>query len=482
MEKSTSLSPLKIKIEVKLAYMKINFQSLSINKRIEKLPDPQPGEIWQVSSKIIAPLIFSEREEVTLYPKSAREFIAGTGQLRYVLIVKEAEPISDLEPEWQTISVMMLSTQTDFVSNVDLLLPSAITKLERDLIAETWQVQPMLSCNLLRAVGQRISRNTYDILLSIGDYYHNLNSKYPELTEIEAAGLKAGNLSYQKSQQIKSFHQEEEQWSEILRVPVAACYTYFKTLNFTEDLLTESVQIEREILDIQSDLSNDTEPELLKNKNLTVNLSNWFENIIEPWWQLPELSFAMRNSNVSYPIQHESIQALIEQLSPQYPESQRRSAAKELARVSFESKTVKTVIEALTKLFATTKSDLTMWVAADSIWHLNPIDSTVGVRRIKKIDLDICQNKPLILECRLIQHHYEGKVGLLFRVYCQGKRTCLPPNLQLILLDESETVIHQAISRFSDLYVQLQFKGEAGDRFGIKIANQNISLTENFII
>lgn len=377
--------------------MRINSKSKFLDEQTVKSPSPKPGEIWEISRSIISPLEFSEREKTSLYSESARSFLAGNSPKRFVAIVKEAEPIAEIEPEWQIIYVMLLSVETNFISNVDLLVPPSISGLEQPVLAETWQVKPMLSCNLFRSVGQRLSRKIYDLLLQVGDYYYDLVAEYPSFSEIEALGLKAGKVTPQQSQEIKLFHQQEEAWSDVLQVPLAACNTYFKILNFTDELLKESFSLER-------DLSNNESPFLLETNELRVNLSQWLKNIFEPpTWQPPDLSLAVRG----------------------YHPSQE-------------------------------------------------------VRRVKKLGISPA-NLNLALECRLIPNS-DRNIGILFRVYCQTKKACLPANLKLILLDQSGAILHQAIAERSDLYVQLSFNGEVGDRFSIKVAYQDIHVTEDFII
>ena len=346
----------------------------------------------------------------------------------------------------------------------------------------------MLSCNLLEAVGQRISRKIYDLLLKVGDYDRNLVDECPSVSEIESLGLKVGKFKPQESQKIRSFHQQEEEWSDVLKFPVAACYTYFKTLIFTDELLTESLSLEQEILNDRSDsrdgFNSSHDRELLDTKKLIVNLSKWLENIFEPTWQQPELSLAVRGYHVVDRIEQqefsrEQIATLIDKLSPQYDEYQRHTAAKELGKITSGKESA---IQALTELLDTTENEETLWTAIESLYKLDRLNSAMGVRRVKKLDLDIsAADESLALECRLIRKS-NCKRRILFRVYCQGKRSCLPPNLKLILLNESGQTLHQAIASQSDLYVQLRFNGEVGDRFSIKVACEDVSVTEDFVM
>ena len=74
---------------------------------------------------------------------------------------------------------MLLSGETDFVSDVDLLIPATISGLGEDLLAETWHVIPALTSNLLQPVGNRLSRQIYDYLLTVRDDHYGLGEELP---------------------------------------------------------------------------------------------------------------------------------------------------------------------------------------------------------------------------------------------------------------------------------------------------------------
>lgn len=110
---------------------------------------PLPGEIWQINTSSIPPCHYQA-------PK-------------YVMIVTEPEEIV-----LPIVSVMLLSEETNFLSQVDILIPSNISGLEKDLLAETWLIFPMFLCDLLYPTGARLSYQIYETLLNIGDSHHNL--------------------------------------------------------------------------------------------------------------------------------------------------------------------------------------------------------------------------------------------------------------------------------------------------------------------
>jgi hypothetical protein len=208
-------------------------------------PLPQPGEIWEVSRQLQCPIDCSNERFQSLYSQQAQQFIQGNSSPRYVMIVNEPEPPIAPEEPWQLVSVMVLSDETSAVSDVDVLLPGSLLDLKQDLLAETWNVQPMLVCNLTQASGKRLSREVYDLLMSIGDIYHGLAHAFPSKEEMSTVGLTLANRSFHQPE-VQAFHQQETAWSDVLSVPVAAYYTYSKAIGLAEKIAFEAGELEQE--------------------------------------------------------------------------------------------------------------------------------------------------------------------------------------------------------------------------------------------
>jgi hypothetical protein len=206
------------------------------------LPMPQPGEIRELSRDVLSPVEFSQEEQRQLYSTIAQKFLEGKLPPRYAMIVTEPEPSQDEEAEWQVVSVMVLSEQTNFLSDIDLLIPKEVSGLEQDLLAQTWHVLPMLTCNLLQPVGRRLSREIYDVLMTVGDYYHGLVDKAPLSQEIQALGLEIAPSTH-KQPKIQAFHRQEQAWSDVLTVPVAAYHCYLKG----RVVLNQALQLEQDL-------------------------------------------------------------------------------------------------------------------------------------------------------------------------------------------------------------------------------------------
>ncbi|WP_341531901.1 hypothetical protein WKK05_38515 (plasmid) [Nostoc sp. UHCC 0302] len=222
--------------------MRINRNNTQSTNR----PIPQPGEIWEVSRLVQSPLEFSNEEQQSLYPSSVQRFLAGNSPPRYVMITEEPEASVEKEQQWAIVIVMFLSVKTEFLNDVDLLIPSEISGVGQDLLAETWHLIPALTCNLLQPVGKKLSREIYNHLLAVGDYYHGLIEELPVVLETRRLGLVSGNLDAAKNSAIQVFHQQEEAWSDVLTVPVAAYQTYLESIKFTNAVLDEALHLEQE--------------------------------------------------------------------------------------------------------------------------------------------------------------------------------------------------------------------------------------------
>jgi hypothetical protein len=214
---------------------------------------PQPGEIWQVNYLVQSPLTFDRQEQQILYSSLALSFLTGNSPPRYVMIVKEPEIFEEIEDQWLIVYVMLLSGETDFINNMDLLIPANISGLEQDLLAETWHIIPALVCNLIQPVGKRLSRQIYDYLLTVRDYHHGLVDQLPATTKTQPLGFTSESLHSTSNSKIQDFHEAEKAWSDVLTVPVAAYYTYLKSINFTNAILNEALQLEQ---DLQSDIGD----------------------------------------------------------------------------------------------------------------------------------------------------------------------------------------------------------------------------------
>jgi hypothetical protein len=456
--------------------MRINFNQFTFNlhQQLDQ-KSPLPGEIWEISRSVQTPLEFSTEEQRTLYSEIARRFLDGNSPPRYAMIVSEPELPETEEDNWKILSVMLFSEQTEFQSNVDILLPAEVSGLKQDVLALTWQVQFMLACNLSHPVGKRLSRKIYDVLLNIGDYYHNLVEKPPSKPEIESLGLQMGTVRAKQDSEIAEFHRLEMAWTDVLKVPLDAYQIYQKTMRFTGKIIDAALELEQELA--------------IPTQKI-VSLGQWLRDIFETEWlsfeeflrtQPANLAWNVRSAEDSHrlPLNQTEITRMIAQLSPEKDEHQRRRAAKRLGEIGLGDENA---IRALVNLLQTTNDDETLWTAVESLWQIDPKNPAAGTRRVKLINwgMQVVGNA-VALTVALVQKA-NGKISVLIRVSPNSSTAYLPANLKLILLSEFGEILREVTARESDLYIQLRLNGQPGEKFSVRVALGEGSLTEDFVI
>lgn len=104
------------------------------------------------------------------------------------------------------------------------------------------------------------------------------------------------------------------------------------------------------------------------------------------------------------------------------------------------------------------------------------------ISRAKSINLGVqIANQPfaLVIDFTSVD---ESKKDIRLQVHPSGNQIYLPPALQLIVLDETGLVFLEAQARSVDNYIQLQFSGLPGEKFSVKVALGEASITEDFVI
>lgn len=117
--------------------------------------------------------------------------------------------------------------------------------------------------------------------------------------------------------------------------------------------------------------------------------------------------------------------------------------------------------------------------------HEGNVDSEYrepDVRRAKLIDLGMQLSGHSIALVVELKPESFGKTGILLQLHPAGSQIFLPPLVQLIVLDETGAIFLEAKSRRADNYIQLQFSGTAKERFSVKVALGEVSITESFVI
>ena len=113
----------------------------------------------------------------------------------------------------------------------------------------------------------------------------------------------------------------------------------------------------------------------------------------------------------------------------------------------------------------------------------NTQDTIWAVRRGKRLDLGIpVAGNPFTLIVSIAPT--DEQLNVLLQVYPSIGSICLPPHLQLMVLDEMGVPFPelQAEAGNEDISMQLEFTGELGEYFRIKLAFEDVSITEYFMV
>jgi Protein of unknown function (DUF1822) len=107
------------------------------------------------------------------------------------------------------------------------------------------------------------------------------------------------------------------------------------------------------------------------------------------------------------------------------------------------------------------------------------IPSENPIRRAKLIDLAIRLPDPVVLVVELEPTTHQTQIRLQVHPAHQAH---LPADLRLTILDEDGNTFLEAQSRGADNYLQLQFSGLPGERFGVQVAIADARVVEQFVI
>ncbi|MDJ0737200.1 MAG: DUF1822 family protein [Nostocaceae cyanobacterium] len=104
------------------------------------------------------------------------------------------------------------------------------------------------------------------------------------------------------------------------------------------------------------------------------------------------------------------------------------------------------------------------------------------IRGAKLIDLGIqIAQQPVILIMEITPQE-DRQISIRLQLQPTGNQIYLPPRIKLAVLDESGAVFLQAEARSADNYIQLQFRGEPDERFGVRVALDDAIMTQEFVI
>jgi Protein of unknown function (DUF1822) len=393
-------------------------------------PPPHPGEIWELNLPCDS---------------------AFLSENRYVTIIREPQPQAP-----KILSGMLLSWEVEYLSDVDILIPLHISGLDRDILAETWNVRSFSIDLLAQRVGNRLSRKLYDLLLSIGDRQWGISTEMPSVRSIRALELEIASRSNLE------FHQREKIWFNSLN-PSPILDT--KSLI----LIDQTISVEREFIDLAQ---------------IRTSLSEWFQQIIEPEWQEPN-NLGLRVPIATRSIADDDIVETIEQINSIDDEVRRRQLIRKLGDVA---NGCQDAIQTLIKLISNTQDQETLWVAVDSLRQIDPEHPQVGIRRSRSIKLDLSVALDFVVSvvpryCDRTNHPNFQRFAIFLQVHPdRGSDAYLPANLKLVVRDEIGNVLAEVIARSSDRCIQLKLSGTQTEVFSVCLEVDGIKSISDFII
>lgn len=105
------------------------------------------------------------------------------------------------------------------------------------------------------------------------------------------------------------------------------------------------------------------------------------------------------------------------------------------------------------------------------------------IKRAKLIDLGIQLGGSTVVLLIAVRTEVDSKIGLRVQLHPANGETYLIPNLRLVLLSHTGTILQEVTSRCHDHYIQLKkFKSSPGIRFSIQVALNDVSIKEDFVL
>jgi hypothetical protein len=135
--------------------------------------------------------------------------------------------------------------------------------------------------------------------------------------------------------------------------------------------------------------------------------------------------------------------------------------------------------ETLEKLFKPSQPQLAFNFRNQPSAQQQDNDSDYDVRRGKIFNLE--RNGEQMALVIGIKPTTSPELDISVEVYPTNEQIYLPSDLELMVLDKAGEAVMQAKARTTES-IQLEFSGEAGESFGVKVALGEFSITEEFVI
>jgi hypothetical protein len=237
----------------------------------------------------------------------------------------------------------------------------------------------------------------------------------------------------------------EETWSDrigFVGVQFNEDYTEGTLLGFVPEVSKERLPLKdfrslEDLIDRLSELPVLPEP--------LVDLSRWLEGVLDGGWQILEDSLLPR-----------------------------RDPAWNFRSSGMSNRTVAELINTI----QTTQDEEERWDAVESLWRQEPDNVHCG---IWAIDLGIQIGGYSVSLVVAVLETLEHKRAIFLRVYPGETQRFLPEGLMLVGLDDQDNQLFGVPARSESLEIRYRFSADEGDRFSVKIALGDASLTKSFV-
>ncbi|MBW4620487.1 MAG: DUF1822 family protein [Cyanosarcina radialis HA8281-LM2] len=213
--------------------------------------------------------------------------------------------------------------------------------------------------------------------------------------------------------------------------------------------------------------------------NRLVQLSSWLDGAIQTGWQNIEELLSIK------PLTPEFRGKTVKGIQLETSEQIQKAIAQlynSQTEVAFPANLKSE--EALVHLLQNTNNETIRWQAAEYLWALDPHHPGIPARRVRNLGVQLKGNSVALMVG--VMRKPNRQVAVLLRAYPMGDRNYVPPGLQLTGLDDNGTPIPrlEAVARKEPLdeCIQLYFSADVGDRFGVRVALENATIAEHFMV
>lgn len=123
---------------------------------------------------------------------------------------------------------------------------------------------------------------------------------------------------------------------------------------------------------------------------------------------------------------------------------------------------------------------------AEPAWQFRSAEEGLkqSVERAKLIDFGIKANKAAVGIVVKVSHEQNNldEMKIIVELHPTNGQEYLPSSLHIMILDEEEIAVMEAQAKNNNKKIDFEFNVSIGDKFSVKIALEDISVVENFVV